>query len=297
MSDQGSENNAQAEKEVEAVVSVVEQSTTNDKPVNQGNQPGTAPKASSGIAWLALLLVIALGLGASWLLREGQHREKELAQRVAGLEATSAEKQSNLQAVNDRWQQELRSGLGALKKSQADDSAQLTQRLDSKEKALAELQQELARFSASDRNSWLLAEAGHLLRLANQRLVMATDPVASLALLNSADAVLREIDDPSLHDVRAALAADIASLRAVPKVDVEGIYLRLAALIEQAEKLVIFQLPERAARPQPEAADDWQGRLRQGYEAALAKLSDYLIIRRRDVPMQASSGKSRTACS
>ena len=287
MSDQGSENNAQAEKEVEAVVSVVEQSTTNDKPVNQGNQSGTAPKASSGIAWLALLLVIALGLGASWLLREGQHREKELAQRVAGLEATSAEKQSNLQAVNDRWQQELRSGLGALKKSQADDNAQLTQRLDSKEKALAELQQELARFSASDRNSWLLAEAGHLLRLANQRLVMAGDPVASLALLNSADAVLREIDDPSLHDVRAALAADIASLRAVPKVDVEGIYLRLAALIEQAEKLVIFQLPERAARPQPEAADDWQGRLRQGYEAALAKLSDYLIIRRRDVPMQA----------
>jgi uroporphyrin-3 C-methyltransferase len=287
VSDQGSENNAQAEKEVEAVVSVVEQSTTNDKPVNQGNQSGTAPKASSGIAWLALLLVIALGLGASWLLREGQHREKELAQRVAGLEATSAEKQSNLQEVNDRWQQELRSGLGALKKSQADDNAQLTQRLDSKEKALAKLQQELARFSASDRDSWLLAEAGHLLRLANQRLVMAGDPVASLALLNSADAVLREIDDPSLHDVRAALAADIASLRAVPKVDVEGIYLRLAALIEQAEKLVIFQLPERAARPQPEAADDWQGRLRQGYEAALAKLSDYLIIRRRDVPMQA----------
>jgi uroporphyrin-3 C-methyltransferase len=287
VSDQGSENNAKEKKEVEAVASVAEQSTNNDKPVNQDNQSGTAPKASSGIAWLALLLVIALGLGASWLLREGQHREKELAQRVAGLEATSAEKQSNLQEVNDRWQQELRSGLGALKKSQADDNAQLTQRLDSKEKALAELQQELARFSVSDRNSWLLAEAGHLLRLANQRLVMAGDPVASLALLNSADAVLREIDDPSLHDVRAALAADIASLRAVPKVDVEGIYLRLAALIEQAEKLVIFQLPERAARPQPEAADDWQGRLRQGYEAALAKLSDYLIIRRRDVPMQA----------
>jgi uroporphyrin-3 C-methyltransferase len=287
VSDQGSENNAKEKKEVEAVASVAEQSTNNDKPVNQDNQSGTAPKASSGIAWLALLLVIALGLGASWLLREGQHREKELAQRVAGLEAISAEKQSNLQEVNDRWQQELRSGLGALKKSQADDNAQLTQRLDSKEKALAELQQELARFSASDRNSWLLAEAGHLLRLANQRLVMAGDPVASLALLNSADAVLREIDDPSLHDVRAALAADIASLRAVPKVDVEGIYLRLAALIEQAEKLVIFQLPERAARPQPEAADDWQGRLRQGYEAALAKLSDYLIIRRRDVPMQA----------
>ena len=67
----------------------------------------------------------------------------------------------------------------------------------------------------------------------------------------------------------------------------EGIYLRLAALVEQAAKLVIFQLPEQAVRAVPEAADSWQGRLRQGYEAALAKLSDYLIIRRRDVPMQA----------
>lgn len=36
----------------------------------------------------------------------------------------------------------------------------------------------------------------------------------------------------------------------------------------------------------PEPAEDWQGRLQQGYEAALRKLSDYVIIRRRDVPMQ-----------
>jgi uroporphyrin-III C-methyltransferase len=105
--------------------------------------------------------------------------------------------------------------------------------------------------------------------------------------LSSADAVLREMDDASLHTVRAAVAADIASLRAVPRVDVEGIYVRLAALLEQADTLVIFQLPEQPAQPMPEAAEDWQGRLQQGYAAALAKLSDYLVIRRRDVPMQA----------
>jgi uroporphyrin-3 C-methyltransferase len=68
---------------------------------------------------------------------------------------------------------------------------------------------------------------------------------------------------------------------------VEGLYLRLAALVEQADKLVIFELPEREARPGPEPADTWRARLRQGYEAALAKLSDYIIIRRRDEPMQA----------
>ena len=166
------------------------------------------------------------------------------------------------------------------------ETSELTERLDAREATLAALQDELGRFSASDRNSWLLAEAGHLLRLANQRLVMAQDPVASLALLQSADAVLLEIDDPRLHEVRAALAADIAALKAVPKVDVEGIYLRLSALVEQAGNLVIFQLPRQPERVRPEPAENWQGRLRQGYEAALAKLSDYLIIRRRDVPVQ-----------
>jgi uroporphyrin-3 C-methyltransferase len=33
--------------------------------------------------------------------------------------------------------------------------------------------------------------------------------------------------------------------------------------------------------------DDWQVRLERGYEEAARKLSDYIVIRRRDVPMQA----------
>jgi len=33
--------------------------------------------------------------------------------------------------------------------------------------------------------------------------------------------------------------------------------------------------------------DDWQVRLERGYEQAARKLSDYIVIRRRDVPMQA----------
>jgi uroporphyrin-3 C-methyltransferase len=210
-----------------------------------------------------------------------------LAQRLTALESAASGEQRDFEQINDRWRQQLQSGLKALEASLEQETSSLAQRLDERETELQHLQQELGRFSASDRDSWLLAEAGHLLRLANQRLVMAQDPVAALALLNSTDAVLREIDDPGLHEVRAALAADIAALRAVPRVDVEGIYLRLAALVAQADSLVIFQFPERAAGPVPEPATDWKGRLRQGYKAALARLSSYLIIRRRDVPMQA----------
>ncbi len=257
------------------------------KPTEALKPAEPAKKGSSAIAWLALLLVIALAFGGALLVREGQHREEVLAQRMTALESVSGSERASLDAASDRWQQQLRTGLADLEETLDEETASLAQRLDAREAQLQDLREQLGRFSATDRDSWLLAEAGHLLRLANQRLVMGQDPVASLALLNGADAVLLEIDDPALHEVRAALAADIAALRAVPRVDVAGIYLRLAALAEQADELRIFELPERGERPQPEAAENWQGRLRQGYEAALARLSDYLIIRRRDVPMQA----------
>jgi uroporphyrin-3 C-methyltransferase len=244
-----------------------------------------------GIAWLAIVLLfallIALALGTAWMLREGQSREAILAQRVAQLEDAVRQKQDSLGELAVRLEQELSAGIGGLETTLGEQATQLTQSLQSMDAKLAEQQKELARFSASDRESWLLAETGHLLRLANQRLVMAGDPIAAQALLDSADSVLRELDDPALHPVRAAVAADIAELRAVPKVDVEGIYLRLAALIEQADGLVIFQFPQQPAPASEEAAQDWRDRLQQGYQAALSQLSDYIIIRRRDMPMQA----------
>lgn len=250
-----------------------------------------APKKSGGfsavIAWLSLLLVIALAGGAAWLLREGQAREAVLAQQVAALETAAGQKQDNLGELADRWKQQLSAGLDGVKTDLGKETASITRGLKSVETQLAEQQKELARFSSNDRESWLLAETGHLLRLANQRLVMTGDPVAAQALLQGADSVLRDLNDPSLHAVRAAVAADVAALRAIGKVDVQGIYLRLAALIEQADKLVIFQFQEKTATPAPKAAEDWRARLRKGYEAALSKLSNYIIIRRRDVPMQA----------
>jgi uroporphyrin-3 C-methyltransferase len=244
-------------------------------------------KASSAIAWLALLLVLALAGGAAWSVLEMQRRETVLLGRVHQLESAVGQKEANLKELGDSWQRQLQVGLGELKGELAEDSSRQALALESVEAQLAKQSEELARFSANDRESWLLAEAEYLLRLANQRLIMTGDTVAAQALLRSADDVLREVDDVGLHEVRGAVAADLAAVRAVPVVDVEGIYLRLAALVEQAGKLVIFQLPERESQPRPVAAQDWQARLRQGYENALAKLADYIIIRRRDVPMQA----------
>ncbi len=288
MSEQDPTHKEQHGEASNSVPTAVEKSLVQSAPLPAASKPVTAPrKASSALAWLALLLIVAVAGAGIVALRHGQAREAVLTQRLAQLESLTQQKQNMLETLDDRWQKELRSGLGAVDKAAGDEASRVAGRLDAVETQLSQQQKELARFSASDRDSWLLAEVGHLLRLANQRLAMASDPVAAQALLSSADTVLRELDDASLHAVRGAVAQDIASLRAIPRVDVEGIYLRLAALLEQADGLVIFKLPTPVTQQPPAAASDWQDRLQQGYAAALAKLSDYLIIRRRDVPMQA----------
>ena len=55
------------------------------KPTEALKPAEPAKKGSSAIAWLALLLVIALAFGVALLVREGQHREEVLAQRMTAL--------------------------------------------------------------------------------------------------------------------------------------------------------------------------------------------------------------------
>ena len=244
---------------------------------------------SSAVGWLALVLVLALAGGAGWSVMQGMEREKNLKRRIVQLEkqvkVEDVDVQAELRSLEQSLDGKLTSALAQARR-EAGSQAEQIGRFEQQLQAQAET---LAAFSANDHESWLRAEAQYLLRLANQRVIMARDPESALALLGSADSILRRLDDASLHEVRAAVAAEQAALRAVPKVDVEGIYLRLSALVEQADRLVIFQMPDQEAQVVDEGReeDDWQVRLERGYEQAARKLSDYIVIRRRDVPMHA----------
>ncbi|GAB5451015.1 MAG: hypothetical protein Hals2KO_13430 [Halioglobus sp.] len=284
----GQQENKEAQRMEKATEA--EQAQSDPEPAEVQSQPAPR-KSSSAIGWLALLVAIGLGGGAAWLLPQLQQEKDALVQRVAGLEASAASglarDRGELEDLQSGLQREINSGLATLQSSVQSENRALADAVAAVEDELAKQRKELSRFSASDRDDWLLAEVEYLLRLANQRLIMAGDTVAARALLSSADSVLREIGDTRLHNVRGAVAADLAAVRAVPTIDTEGIYLRLAALVEQADRLVIFELPEREEAMRPAPADDWRGRLEQGYQAALHKLSEYIVIRRRDVPMQA----------
>jgi uroporphyrin-3 C-methyltransferase len=243
----------------------------------------TGKRGSSVLAWFCLLLIIGICLAAAWSGREALRREGILDQRLGALESAEDNQQAVLAKLDQSLQSRLQAGLTKLQNSSSEQGALLA-RLEASQDAQRE---EIARFDAIDRDDWLLAEVEYLLRLSNQRLIMAGDVVAAVALLNSADSILLELDDVNLHSARAAVAADLAVLRSVPKVDVEGLYLRLSAMMGQVEQLKVFRMPEREAVLESAEPVDWRGRLQRGYEQALHKLSDYIVIRRRDVPYEA----------
>ena len=198
--------------------------------------------------------------------------QRELAAQIAALEASVREQQARQQAR--LTEQEAR-------------ITEQQRRLTEQQARSAEQQRRLGELSAEDQRAWQLAETRYLLRLANQRLIMAGDTQSAEALLRSADNTLRELDDTDLHALRAAVAADLAAVRAIPQLDIQGLYLRVEALMREADALVLFELPERAVATEPPRAEDWQARLAQGYAAAVAKLSEYIVVSRRDVPIEA----------
>ena len=91
MSDQEPKNNEPPAEPSSSKQPAVEESAA---PISSSDDTASAAqgKSSSGPAWLALLLVIALAGGVAWLVRESQDRETLLATRVAHLETVSSKK-------------------------------------------------------------------------------------------------------------------------------------------------------------------------------------------------------------
>ncbi|MFA5495157.1 MAG: uroporphyrinogen-III C-methyltransferase [Porticoccaceae bacterium] len=151
-------------------------------------------------------------------------------------------------------------------------------------------QDQLRRLSTTSREDWLLAEAEYLLRLASQRILSERQTANAVALMTSADAILRDFNDTELFPVRKALADDITRARMAEAVDREGIYLRLGALVTAVDRLhSLLPDPQAVALSDAEAVPEpatWQRRLLANARQALARLVGLVRIERRDLPLQ-----------
>ena len=228
------------------------------------------PHTGRGLLWLALLLLALLaaaGGGYLWTTIDALRPE------LAALEKRSM---TPAEAVHDARVPALLQSLQNADQEIATLNARLTQ-LDAQQHAA---QASLELIGTADKRDWALAEAEYLLRLANQSLLMGREVRGAIALLDAADEILRRQDDPALHQARAALARDRASLDSVAGFDVEGLYLRLAALGAQLPMLVVAERSLAKSReelpvaPANDASTRWWTRAR-------ALLDRYIVVRQR----------------
>lgn len=134
-----------------------------------------------------------------------------------------------------------------------------------------------------DAVGWQLAEVRYLLRIASQRLALAGDVDTAQAIMQTADAGLREIPDPALIPVRERLIADINRLKSSAGTDVTGLALALGDLAQQADQLPLNQgaLAEQERSP----ADDTvavDNRWRRLAHTLWQELKSLLVISRTD---------------
>jgi len=238
--------------------------------------PAPAVRGSGGAAFFALTFSIAALMAAGALFYRDDTQRELSDFRTQTLLQSQSDALSQLRNVLDAQRTELRASRD-----------QLEARLGELQDRIETQQQQLTTLAIADRSDWQLTEAEYLLQLANQRLLLGGDLKTALEQLLAADTIIHDIDDSGLLPARAALARDIAALKAVDVVDTDGIYFELEAVATQAQQLHLIEPVEiqeaTTAAPAP-VQETLTQRLQTGLRAALNKLYQLVQIRRRDEP-------------
>ncbi|MDT8878976.1 uroporphyrinogen-III C-methyltransferase [Halomonas saccharevitans] len=237
----------------------------------------------SGAVALVLVILLAIGVGffgwQAWQKLEAQQQRLAALPADVASESALGELEGQLESAESERDAALESTLSSLRGEFADYRSSVDETLD-------KVLDELSREQDADERDWLHAEAAYLLRLANQRLLLERDVEGAAALLRTADARLREADNPALVPVRREIASELAALEAVPTVDRTGLYLALNA---QQELIAGQPLAQDIEEMTADAAieetptGDWQQQLsRFGNE-----LKDLVTVRKHDEALEA----------
>jgi uroporphyrin-3 C-methyltransferase len=212
--------------------------------------PRPAGRGAVGLALLALfvaLLTLAALAAPLWLLHQGEDPLALIGLTLPSPRLDAAE--GRIADLEGELRRAERDAEGAVQAAEA-----LGAQLLSLREGFTTLSADLAADSPLDQRQWRIAEAAYLLRVADLRARMEGDRDGSQALLEAADLLLLELDDPGLYPVREAIAAALANLRAQPVFDRVGIYLELEQLSDRVGALPL-ELPEfERAQPSPDSA-------------------------------------------
>ncbi|MEH6491629.1 MAG: uroporphyrinogen-III C-methyltransferase [Halopseudomonas sp.] len=231
-------------------------------PPRQAGVPN-ARSGGRGLVWLALLIALGALAFSGW---QWQQQQAQLKQLLEQLQAGGEQRQ---QRLDDRLE-------GVPQGADWQSMQRLVAEMQRSQQAIGE---RLDILQGDGREDWKLAEAQYLLRLASLRLLAVQDVSAARELLTTVDGILKSMPDSGLYGVREQLAQYQAELEALPELDRPGVFLRLAALRDQVERLVLLPVPEfdpDEVTTEEEYADRLQRRDR--WDRVLMRLERYVRV-------------------
>jgi uroporphyrin-3 C-methyltransferase len=266
----------------------------------QEKKPNSSGKAIAILALLVSFAAVSATGWQWWQTRQATPDENNQQQAVASLQnaqqqvaGSVAAFQAQLDALESpidvaefsRQGERLKSvedRLGSVQGQSTQDQASISAvqgSVRSLEQRLTATEAGLINIAASSQNSSVeldIAEIDFLLRVANERLQLYSDPVAADLALQAADVQIEALDDPMFLSVRQRIASSRQALATVPRVDRVQLSAQLTEMQSQLRDLPFHGQAEVQA--EPVLADD------AGWWASFKHTLASLVTVRRRVP-------------
>ncbi|OCH12025.1 heme biosynthesis operon protein HemX [Aliivibrio sp. 1S165] len=279
-------NNKPQSAEENAAPVIVPSSATQDQTTHSTST--TAPKKSEELVdkkgrrlgTVAIIISILLS-GGAFLTSQQQVTQQQI--HIAQLEQQLKSADSTFDAKLVTAEQRIT--------DKADEIVRkATVLMQQQDKSIASLQLAIADVKGRRPNDWLLAEADYLVKMAGRKLWLEHDVVSATRLMENADQRISALNDPSLTPLRRAMADDIATLKAIPLIDRDGLVLKLNSLEQQINKLPLASavLPEAEAVEQKKVStniNDWQSNLMQSLDNFAGHFITYRVREGNVIPL------------
>jgi len=225
-----------------------------------------AKQRGNGVAWLALLLslvaisAVAYTVSRDWLAA----RENNADDALASIDSRLSAAQKSVSALDARvaeldGQNEGSSAEIEALRQELDERVRLLSSLPARMSTLESSVSSLAGISEGARDAWLIAEAEYYMQIANAQLQLANNPQLAALALGMADERIVQLGNPSLTDVRRAIANELAALDVMEKPDIAGATLTLASLARVVESLPLVNSGKDAAADEQGIDEDQSG--------------------------------------
>ena len=187
------------------------------------NPADTPVKSGNHVTMIAVVVVLMIVFaGAFYLIGKIKNVEESVNSKLDNTASRSEAMANRINALNNEIDQ-LRTQTEAMANS------------------IAGLYQQ----EPASNEDWALSEIEYLLIIATHRIILERDVGTALAALESAELRLRDLNNPDLIPVRKQFVADINKLKAVNNVDITGLSIYLADIIDRANSLplkkVVFE--------------------------------------------------------